>query len=121
MGRGFLLSLLVLIGVAPFAIFMSEFQLLKAAVDRGAFTAMVLFLAGAGVVFIGVLRHAIGAAWNPSLTEPQPERASLADRTLVLVPLAVLLVLGLWMPDALRAALNQAADVIRGLSPSGGI
>ena len=119
-GRGFFLSLLVLIGVAPFAIFMSEFQILKAAADRGAFGIMALFLAGMGVVFVGALRHAIGVAWNPPVRQPTSEHAGIVDRVLVFVPLAILLVLGLWMPESLRAALNQAADVIRGLPHRGG-
>jgi hydrogenase-4 component F len=113
-GRGFFLSMLALIGVAPFAIFMSEFQILKAAVDRGAFVVLALFLAGTGIVFIGALQHAIKAAWDSPAQQPAPERASLAERALVILPLAALLVLGLWMPEYLRSALDQAADVIRG-------
>ena len=119
-GRGFLLSLLALIGLAPFSIFMSEFQILKASADRSAFGIMALFLAGTGVVFVGALRHAIGAAWDPPVRQPTPEHAGLVDCALVFVPLAILLVLGLWMPESLRIALNQTADVIRGLPQRGG-
>jgi len=43
---------------------MSEFQILKAAADRSAFLVMAMFLAGAGIVFVGALRHAIAAAWD---------------------------------------------------------
>ena len=119
-GRGFLVSLLALIGVAPFAIFMSEFQILKAAADRGAFAIMALFLAGTGIVFIGALRHAIRAAWDSPLRQPTPEQPSLVDRALVYAPLAMLLVLGLWMPEFLRGAINHAAAVIQGLPAKGG-
>jgi hydrogenase-4 component F len=119
-GRGFFVSLLVLIGVAPFAIFMSEFQILKAAADRGAFAIMALFLAGTGIVFVGVLRHAIRAAWDSPLRQPMPENSSLVDRALVYAPLALLLVLGLWMPECLRGAIQHAAEVIQGLPPKGG-
>jgi hydrogenase-4 component F len=119
-GRGFFLSLLALIGLAPFAIFMSEFQILKAAADRSSFGVMALFLTGTGVVFVGALRHAIAAAWDPPVLQPAPEHAGVADRALVFVPLAILLVLGLWMPEFLRIALHQAADVIRGLPQNGG-
>jgi hydrogenase-4 component F len=120
-GRGFVLSLLALIGAAPFAIFVSEFQILKAASDRGAFAIMALFLAGTDVVFVGALQHAIGAAWDSPVRQPMPEQADMVDRTLVFVPLAVLLILGLWMPEFLRTALHQAANVVRGLSTAGGL
>ncbi|MBI5723089.1 MAG: hydrogenase 4 subunit F [Planctomycetes bacterium] len=113
-GRGFLLSLLALIGAAPFAIFMSEFQILKAAADRGAFVVMAIFLAGAAIVFVGALRHAVGVAWDDPVGQPAPENAGLGEKLLVIVPLAILLVFGLWMPDCLKDVLNRAADVIRG-------
>jgi hydrogenase-4 component F len=113
-GGAFFVSLLVLIAVAPFAIFMSEFQVLKAAADRGAYGVMAAFLAGAAIVFVGALRHAIRVAWDSPLQPPQPERAGLAERSLVVLPLAALLVLGLWMPECLRNAIEQAAGIIRG-------
>jgi hydrogenase-4 component F len=115
-GRGFFLSLLALIGVAPFAIFMSEFQILKAAADGGQFIVMVAFLAGAGIVFVGALKHAISAAWGAPTQQPQPapQRAGLTEKALVVLPLGVLLVLGVWMPPLLRDVLNRVADIIRG-------
>ena len=74
-GAGCFGSLLALIGVAPFALFMSEFQILKAAVDARAYVAMVLFLLGTGVVFVGALRHAIALAWGDPVAEPAAVRA----------------------------------------------
>jgi hypothetical protein len=58
-GVSLLISLLALIGVAPFSIFMSEYQLLRAATGAGAWVTLVLFLAASGVVFVSALRHMI--------------------------------------------------------------
>jgi hydrogenase-4 component F len=111
-GAGLLGSLLALIGMAPFAIFMSEFQILKAAVDNGSFITLVLFLLGAGIVFVGALRHAIDIAWGT----PQPLACSRKnnglDVFLALGPLAVLLILGLWLPQPLAQVINLAARII---------
>jgi hydrogenase-4 component F len=112
-GAGLFGSLLALIGVAPFALFMSELQILKAAVDRGAILVLVLFLFGAGVVFVGALGHAIPLAWGKTVSTVRPARAGTLETLLVVVPLVLLLVLGLWMPELLQTALNAAADVIR--------
>jgi hydrogenase-4 component F len=117
-GMGLFGSLLALIGVAPFALFMSELQILKAAVDSGAMVALVVFLFGAGVVFVGALGHAIPLAWGKTETAVAPVRAGLLETLLVVVPLALLLVLGVWMPGPLQTALNNAADVIRHVSPA---
>jgi hydrogenase-4 component F len=113
-GGSFFLSLLVLIGVAPFAIFMSEFQVLRAAADAGSFGVLALFLAGTAIVFVGALRHAVAAAWGKAVQEPTPHKASLAEVALVVVPLAALLALGLWMPEPLREVIKCAAGVIQG-------
>ena len=47
-GSGLIGSLLALIGVAPFALFLSEFLILKAALNGKAYVTAVLFLTGLG-------------------------------------------------------------------------
>jgi hydrogenase-4 component F len=113
-GIGIFCSILALIGIAPFALFMSEFQLLKAALDKGATVSLILFLFGAGIVFVGALGHAIPLAWGRPHTTAPSLRTSFVEFILVFAPLAVLLLLGLWMPQHLQEALNAAADIIRG-------
>ncbi len=111
-GTGLLFSLLALIGVAPFAVFMSELQIIKAAADRGAITVLVLFLAGTGIVFVGALCHATSMAWGTAPDGVLKEKSGLLDTALTAAPLALLLMLGLWMPAWLRTLLQQAADVV---------
>jgi len=113
-GTGLFGSILVLIGLAPFAMFMSEFQILKAAVDGRHIFALILFLAGGIVVFIGALRHAIDMAWGEPSPAAETERAGIVEKFLAFAPLAILLVLGLWMPGPLRSILSQAAGVLGG-------
>jgi hydrogenase-4 component F len=120
-GGGLFVSLLALVGVAPFAIFMSEFLMLKAAVDKGDFVVMTLFLTGISIVFVAALRYAIAAAWGKSAEQSAPaskppafEKSTLIEKALVWTPLGLLLVVGLWMPDFLRGAMTQAAGIITG-------
>lgn len=111
-GTGLFGSLLALIGVAPFAIFMSEFQVLKAAVDGRAIIWMILFLAGSSVVFIGALRHAIAMAWGEPALVSAPERTGVIEKFLAFAPMAMLLMLGIWIPGPLLNVLKQAAAVL---------
>jgi hydrogenase-4 component F len=113
-GIGFFGSVLALIGVAPFAVFMSEFQILRAAAEAQAFTALVLFLGGAGIVFVAALRHAMVPTWGDEVSVPLPGPARFSDPVLVYGALGILLVLGVWMPEPLRAALQAATQVVRG-------
>jgi hydrogenase-4 component F len=113
-GMGFFGAVLALIGVAPFAIFMSEFQILRAAADAHAFVALAVFLAGAGIVFVAALRHVITPVWGQEVMEPKPVHRSAADGALVWGGLGLLLLLGVWLPGPLRTALENAALVIGG-------
>jgi hydrogenase-4 component F len=112
-GSGLLLSLLALIGVVPFAVFMSELQIVKAAMDAHAIALLVTFLAAAGIVFIGAFGHATSIAWGTPPEEARPQPAGPVDALLVVFPLALLLLLGLWMPQPLRDVFEQAARVVR--------
>jgi hydrogenase-4 component F len=113
-GAGFCGGLFALIGVAPFAIFMSEFQILRAAADARAYGVLTLFLLGVGTVFVGALRHALALAWGEPVLTPAPEPVRLADAALVGGALTLLLLLGVWMPAPLAEVLTAAAGVVGG-------
>jgi hydrogenase-4 component F len=113
-GAGFTGGLLALIGAAPFAVFMSEFLVLRAAAQARQYLVLVLFLAGVVTVFVGALRHVITPAWGKPALEPKPGKTGAAGAVLVFAALGLLLLLGLWMPAPLRETLGAAAKVLGG-------
>lgn len=113
-GGGLAAALLVLIGTAPFAVFLSEFMILRAAVEARAYRVAALFLVGLGVVFIGVLGHLIAMVWTPKTEGPPAPRTGGWEAALVFGPLAALLVLGVWLPPSFTGLLAQAARMIGG-------
>jgi hydrogenase-4 component F len=113
-GIGLFGSLLALIGAAPFALFMSELQIVRAAIDAHSYLALTLFLAGMGIVFVGALRHAIAMAWGETKRPSATGKVGMGEKLLAWGPLGALLGLGLWMPEPLRHALSEAALVIGG-------
>jgi hydrogenase-4 component F len=114
-GAGLFLAILALIGAAPFALFISEFLILKAAIDQQAFAVAFVFLLGIGIVFICALGYVLPLSWGgPPLKETAPARYFSYEALLVYVPLAALLVLGVWMPEILQSVLNRAAHIISG-------
>jgi hydrogenase-4 component F len=117
-GAGIFCSILALIGLAPFALFMSELQLVKAALDSGSVTALVLFLAGSSIVFIGALQHAIPLVWGTSQGAAKALRLKGLEALLVVLPLAALLALGIWLPGPLIAVLNSAAGILQSTIPA---
>lgn len=116
-GLGLFASLLCLIGLAPFAVFVSELQIVKAAIDSHSTLALVIFLVGSSAVFAGALHHAISMAWQTSGDQPTSLQSTLVEKSLVIVSLAGLLLLGLWIPDFLDKVLKQAANIVSGGVP----
>lgn len=113
-GGALLVSLLALVGAAPFAVFMSELLLLFAAAGQGAHWTLGLFLAGAAAVFVGILRNVIPLAWGDPAGDPRPERAGMTEKLLVAVCLGALLLLGLWLPRPLTDMLAAAVRIVEG-------
>lgn len=113
-GTGLIVGLLVLIGVAPFAVFLSEFFILKAILDQHAYWTAGLFLVGVGVVFISVLYRVINMAWTPSVAIVESEKWTWLHGVFVGLPLTVLFLLGVWMPAPLLHVLSMAAGLIGG-------
>ncbi len=112
-GTGIAASILVLIGIVPFSLFISEFQILKAAVDSSRMLVVVGFLIGTGIVFIGALRYVLPMAFGKISAPFEPLPARKLDAFLVAAPLLILLVLGVWMPKPLQSALSRAAAIIQ--------
>ena len=78
---------------------------------------MGLFLAGAAVVFVGALKHAVSMAWGGVEPGALPQRVRGVEVGLVVVCLTLLLGLGLWLPESLATAMTEAARVITGGRP----
>jgi hydrogenase-4 component F len=110
----FLASLLCLLGAAPFVLFMSELLIVRAALARGSIFTMVIFLLGAAVVFVGALRHVLTLAWGDAGEPPANERSSFTDRSIVVITVGLLILLGLALPAPLRTAIQMASNVVGG-------
>jgi hydrogenase-4 component F len=113
-GTAFFISFLALIGVAPFSLFMSEFQLVKTAIDSGRFIELAIFFFGSVVVFVSMLRFAIGVAMG--VKSPGPPRPAAVPREFLLVVLCagVLLTFGFFMPRWYSDLLNNASIIVEG-------
>ena len=115
-GALFLAGFFAITGSPPFAPFLSEFTILRAAVAGGHPWVAVLFLVLLVVAFLGmgttVLRVVQG--------EPSPESAAAVaahpDRFLTVAPLvgllALVVMLGVYIPPSVRALLEEATSFL---------
>jgi hydrogenase-4 component F len=113
----FLLGFLAVTGAPPFGPFLSEFTILRAAVADQRFGVAGAFLGLLLLVFIGMGASVLALVQG----EPPPgrERPAAGERVQKLVPIAALLalvlLLGVWIPEPLESALWSAARFVEGL------
>ncbi len=118
-GLALLGSMLALIGVAPFAIFMSEYQIVRAAIAEHAWVMLAVFALGGSIIFVSALRHVMDMVYGePSIDTPARAAITMHDGigavAMVGGTLGLLVILGLWLPGPLLALMQQAVRVVSG-------
>ena len=117
-GATFFGAVLILLGVAPGAIFLSELLIIKEAFLSGKMVIVVLFLFFTLAIFIGslgtILRSMFGPSKNDDMVSseksmPQPRRI---DTVIAVVFMTLLILFGLWLPDQYVDFLKSAATII---------
>jgi hydrogenase-4 component F len=110
----FLIGFFAVTGAPPFGPFLSEFTILRAAVADARIGVAGAFLALLLLVFIGMGATVLAVVQG----EPTAERAPARERTAQVAPivalLALVLLLGVWIPARLESALWAAARFIEG-------
>jgi hydrogenase-4 component F len=114
---GLLLGTLAITGAPPFAPFASEFGIARAgfAGRPYAFAGAIVLLVGTVLVFAGMLLHVLKVVFRSAPPRPHLAPFPLAG-AFIGVPLAVLLVMGVWIPAVLRDGFLATARVL-GVAP----
>ena len=102
-------------GLPPFGLFVSELLIVTGGFTSQQAWASVVLLAGLIVVFCGVLLKLSGLLLGPVRADHPREQMPAGHVVAMCLPLVVLLVFSLWVPDALRQLMEQAANIIRGV------
>jgi hydrogenase-4 component F len=118
-GSLFLFGFLAITGSPPFGPFLSEFTILNAALGSGKFIVSALFLILLAIVFLGmgvtVLKVVQG---EPSGQAPEARyRDSFRTVAPVLVLMALVLMLGLYVPQPLQTLLEDGARLLESPRP----
>ncbi len=109
-----LAGLFAITGSPPFGPFVSELVILKAAMDQGRVGVAMVYLGFIAVVFMGMTRVFLDMAQGAA---PEGLAQSIErEHSLAVVPPAALaagvLLLGVYVPDAVRSVVEQAARVL---------
>jgi hydrogenase-4 component F len=108
-----LAGFLAITGSPPFGTFLSEFTILKAALDQQHYVVAVLYLILLGLIFIGMANLVLPMTQGEALNKGQPPGRKRGEPLWSLAPatglLALTLTLGLWIPARFRSLLDEAA------------
>jgi hydrogenase-4 component F len=111
------LGLFALTGSPPFGLFLSEFTILRAAIDAGQPWVAAATLLALAIIFVGMATLILGVA----LGDPPPGAVRVRESGwLVAGPVALaaaVLLLGVWVPGPLHDVLARAAVALGGRSP----
>ena len=110
----FLAGFFAVTGSPPFGPFVSEFTILRAAIGAGHHCVAAAFLVLLFVVFVGMGATVLAVVQG----EPAGERGEFRDRAGTVLPglllIALVLLLGVWVPPALEDAVRAAALFVEG-------
>lgn len=112
-GWGLLIGTVAIAGFPPFGVFTSEFLVLLATMDSYPWLTPLLLL-GIGIAFAGLFRHIQPIVYGEQPDGQLPIRANLWP---VMIHLALVLWLGLAIPDFLANWFSQATLLISGSMP----
>jgi hydrogenase-4 component F len=110
-GALFLAGFLAITGSPPFGPFVSEFTILNAAVGGGQFLVGGLFLLLLGVVFVGMGATVLAVVQGDAPVQKQANgfHDNLSTGAPILLFMALVLLLGLYIPSPLESLLRDAA------------
>ena len=115
-GALFLAGFLAITGSPPFAPFVSEFTIVNAAISSGQFLVGGLFLLLLGIVFIGMGATVLAVVQGNAPEQKQPNgfHDSVSTGVPILLFMALVLLLGLYVPPPLESLLRDAAAFVEG-------
>jgi len=117
-GAVLLLAALAVAGSPPFGLFLSEFTIVRAGLQRSSVVMVAALLVMLAIVFIALVGAAAAMALGPAPDRPTagPAYSDRSGRLLAATPLVVglsaLLVLGVWIPARLDALIMHSIHTI---------
>ncbi len=114
-GALFLTGFLAITGSPPFGPFISEFTILNGAIQTGHFISAALFLIFLIVIFIGMGATVLAVVQGvPSEKADTGFRDSFWKTAPMFVSLALVLMMGIWIPRQLYSFIEEAARTLQG-------
>ncbi|HEB70542.1 MAG TPA: hydrogenase, partial [Desulfobulbus sp.] len=113
-GIAFLIGFLVIAGSPPFALFLSEFTILRGIFSGGHFTLGAIFISLLVIIFIGMGSTVLPVTLGPSYEDVDSEYFKETIWTTIspILLLLIMLILGIYLPEPLQNMFKHAAALV---------
>ena len=113
-GALFLAGFIAITGSPPFSPFISEFTIISSIFGQGKMLIGALFLLFLAIIFLGMASTVLPVVMGK--TSPSVAKSRYRDRLLTVAPplflMAIILMLGVWLPAPLRELLQQSSQLL---------
>ena len=114
-GVALLFGGLAIAGAPPFALFFSEFSILKAGLLQGEYVAVGLLVLFIGIAFFAIMYHISRMVFGPVDGDTnQASRLPVSCKITLALAAVPIIVLGIYIPGSLHTLINLAAGTIGG-------
>ena len=113
-GLLWLAGFLAITGTPPFGIFVSEFNILGVAINKGHFIYGAVFLFLLAVIFIEMGRSVLKMSYGPIETESRREKENVWMLLPPLILLVLILIFGVYLPDFMQTLLADGGKILGG-------
>lgn len=113
-GWAFMIGAVAIAGAPPFALFISEFEILRTGFGAGEYFATGLLIALIALAFVAILYQAGRITFGAPEVDVQPVRLPGASLAALAIAFAPLFVFGFYLPPPLVALVHQAAALLGG-------
>ncbi len=115
-GAALLLGGLAIAGAPPFALFLSEFSILKAGLNQGEYLATWLLVFFIAIAFFAIINHVSRMVFGPdeNSNPMRPGSLPVSCRITLIIAAIPVIVLGLFIPGTLQKLIELAAAAMGG-------
>lgn len=114
-GGMFLIAAFAITGAPPFNIFISEFTIMTAGFTGGHIWATVLFVLSVVLIFAGMIYYVVKMAFGEAPAKLERKEIDRWSTAALLIPLAMVIAFGLYVPPFLSDAIHQVSEVLQGV------
>ncbi len=104
-----------LVGIPVFAIFVSEFLAIKAAITTGQYVAVILFIIGLAIIFVGVFSHFNTVMFGKPKGEVLCNEVEWSANLPLIVLAGLIVFFGIYSMDSWITLLNNASKIVVGV------